>query len=581
MKFSQLLATTLRKTSADTEVVSHDLLLRAGYIRQLSAGIFSYLHLGWRSLRKIEQILREEMDAIGGVELNMPVVHPAEIWHRTGRYDLIDESLLRFTDRTKRSMVLAMTHEEVVGTLAASEITSYKQLPKLIYQMQTKYRDEARARGGLIRVKEFVMKDSYSLDTSWEGLEKQYHAHYYAYYKIFMRAGLPVIAIKSDTGMMGGSIAHEYMYLTDIGEDTIFLCEKTGYKANKEVAVFKKHYPNITPKALEKVYTPQQKTIADLADFLGVCPDECAKMVFFMGEIADEEEEKLIAVVVRGDMEVNPVKVQKLAKAVRMRTATEDEIAAAGGVAGFASPIGLDDCMSIVVVDDLVAHSNNLVTGANESEYHYLNSCYGRDYTAQIVGDVAMAYEGAPAPNTDDDDAVLTAVRGVEVGNIFQLGTKYSEALDATFMGENGRPQPIVMGSYGIGVGRMLACLAEEHHDENGLKLPPQVAPYHVHIVGLLDKANVKEQADMLYHLLKNAGIEVLYDDRHKKMASPGIKFSDADLIGLPIRLTISSRSLKNGGVELKRRDNGESKMVELEEVLLEIRKLLGEMTIG
>jgi len=566
MKVSQLLGVTQKESSGGADLISHDLLVRAGYIRQLSSGIFSQLHLGHRSLQKIQQILREEMDRIGGVEIAMPVVHPADIWKKTGRYDEIDESLVRFSDRAERDLVLAMTHEEVVSSITQSEVTTYKQLPILVYQMQTKFRDEARPRGGLIRVKEFIMKDSYSLDSSWEGLETQYKAHYEAYFRIFKRAGLPVIAIKSDVGMMGGKVAHEYMYISDIGEDTIFICDKTGYQANKEVAVFRKKYPQgEAESALEKVHTPGTKTIEDVAKFLGVEENRCGKMVFFMGEFA-EKEEKLVAVVVRGDMEVNPVKVQKLADVKKMRPATEEEITAAGTVAGYASPKPLIGDKVVVVADDLVANSPNLVLGADKTDYHYKNMCYGRDYTATLVGDVAMAYEGALSPDSEDDSATLRAVRGVEVGNIFQLGTKYTEGLNAYFMDENGRSHPVIMGSYGIGVGRLLACLAEECHDADGLSLPISVAPYQVNFIVLIDSAETKAAADTLYEAMKKAGIEVLYDDR--KIKSAGVKFKDADLRGIPLRVTISKRSLENGGVEFKCRGEKDFEIVPTEEII-------------
>lgn len=570
MRFSQLLAKTLREESKDAELKSHDLLLRAGYIRQLGAGIFSYLHLAHRSLNKIKNIMREEMDAIGGVEISMPFVHPADVWKKTNRWYEIDDSLARFQDRTERDMVLAMTHEEVVADIASTEVKSYKHMPLLVYQIQDKFRDEARSRGGLIRVREFTMKDSYSLDKDWESLEKQYINHYDAYFRIFGRADLPVEAILSDTGMMGGKVAHEFMYITPIGEDTIFICEKTGYRANKEVATFRKTYTEDAPKDLEKVETPQTKTIEDLAKLLKIEASQTAKAVFFMGTF--EEEEKLVFAVVRGDMEANAIKIQKLVKAKALRPAEENEIKAVGAVPGFASPIGIQTEKAIVIIDDLVVKTNNLVAGANEADYHYLNTCFDRDYKADIVGDIVSAFEGAFAPNSSEeentDEYKLKAVRGVEVGNIFQLGVKYTKGLDATFMNENGKPEPIIMGSYGIGVGRLLACVIEEHNDEKGLKLPITIAPFQVHLVALLDNDEIKQLAAETYQNLKQAGIEVLFDDRDKKMAGPGVKFSDADLMGIPIRLTLSKRSLQNGGIELKLRREEESQMFSPEEIV-------------
>ena len=552
MKFTNLFSKTLRDDQKDADVVSHNLLLRAGYIRQLASGIFSYLHFGQRCMRKIEQIIREEMDAIGGDEICMPIVHPAEIWQKTNRWYEIDDSMARFKDRNDRDMVLAMTHEEVVANLASKEIDTYKQLPKLVYQIYTKFRDEPRSRGGLIRVREFTMKDSYSLDRDWEGLEKQYQAHYEAYFRIFTRAGLPSIAILSDTGMMGGRIAHEYMYVTPIGEDTIFICEESGYKANKEVATIRKVYTEEEPKELQKVHTPAKSTIAGLAEFLDVGEDRTAKAVFFHGTAG--EEEKVVVAIVRGDMEANAIKIQKLAKVAGMRPATTEEIASIGAVAGYASPIGLNREKCMVLVDDLVAKSNNLVTGANEADYHYLNSCYGRDYEADVVGDIVSAYDGALCPVSESDDHKLSSVRGIEIGNIFQLGTKYTAAMNAVFTDLDGKPKPIVMGSYGIGVGRMLACLCEEYNDDQGLRLPISVAPYQVIIVAILDNEEVATAANDLYEQMRKNGVEVILDDRNKKAATPGVKFRDAELVGIPIQLTISKRSLKNGGVEFKTR---------------------------
>ena len=572
MRVSQLIGSTLRETSRETELVSHDLLLRAGFIRQLASGIFSTLHLAQRSLEKIEQVIKEEMDAIGGVEISMPVVHPAELWEQTGRYQAIDDSLARFQDRSERRMVLAMTHEEVVAWLAASEISSYKQLPKLIYQIQMKFRDELRSRGGLIRVREFRMKDSYSLDTSWEGLEKQYEAHYHAYFRMMKRLGLPVAAVLSDVGMMGGRKAHEFMYLTPIGEDTIFIDEENEYYANREIAVMQKHAgEQPEPQALTEVATPDMKTIEELSQFLNVEASQTAKVVFYFARTAEEEEGKLVIAVVRGDHEVNEIKLRNLIQAVEFRVAEEAEIREAGCEPGYASPIGIPEGAALVVADDLIPQLSNLVTGANKAGYHYTGSNYGRDYKADIVADIINAVDGGISP----EGGVLKAHRAVEVGNIFQLGTKYSESLDANFMSEQGRPTPIIMGSYGIGIGRLLACLVEEYNDENGLCLPAQVAPYHVQLVSLADKEETIEAAEQLYTDLKAAGVEVLYDDRTKKVASPGVKFKDADLRGMPYRITVSKKTLADGEVEWKPRTGGEMVRVKLEDILGVVKEAL------
>lgn len=575
MKFTNLFSKTLREDQKEAEVVSHNLMLRAGYIRQLASGIFSYLHFGQKSLRKIEQILREELDAIGGDEICMPIVHPAEVWQKTNRWYQIDDSMVRFKDRNDRDMVLAMTHEEIVANLACTEIDTYKQLPKLVYQIYTKFRDEKRSRSGLIRVREFTMKDSYSLDKDVAGLEKQYIHHYDSYFRIFARTGLPAIAILSDTGMMGGKVAHEYMYVTPIGEDTIFICDSSGYKANKEVAKIRKVYPNIEPKPMEKVHTPNHKTIAELADFLKVEEQNCAKVVFFSGKIG--EEQKVIIAIVRGDMEANPIKIQKLCMVTDMAPATNEEIEGIGAVAGYASAIGVDREKCIVVVDDLVANTNNLVAGANEVDYHFINVCYERDYTADMVDDIVSAYDGALCPISKDSDSTLSSVRGVEIGNIFQLGTKYTAALGATYTDDNGRNQPIVMGSYGIGVGRLLSCLCEEYNDDRGLRLPISVAPYAVHLVGLMENEASVAASDQLYADLKKAGVDVIYDNRDKKTRA-GVKFGDADLIGIPIRVTVSKRSLKNGGFEFKLRSEEEKSIIPQEEAVAIIQKTIQQL---
>jgi len=577
MRYSRLLISTKNINVRPNEVYSQELLVKAGYIRQLSSGIFSALHFGQRSFQKIEKIIREEMDAIGGTEISMPVVHPADIWKQTNRYFEVDESMVKFQDRAGRDMVLGMTHEEVVASLAKSEVTTYKQLPKLVYQIQTKFRDEARSRHGLIRVREFVMKDSYSLDKDWEGLAAQYDNHYDAYFRIFYRAGLPVISVKSDVGMMGGKVAHEYMYITDIGEDTLFICDETGYRANKEVAVFKKPTPAAVEEGtMEEVHTPETSTINSLAQMMNVGAEDCGKVVFFAGEV--EGEATVVLAVVRGDMEVNTVKLQKVTGSKYLEPANDEQIKALGSYPGFASPIGVDKSKCVVVIDDLIADTKNLVMGANKKDYHLKNVCAGRDYEADKVADIVSAFEGAIAPNATDDSHVLKSVRGVETGNIFQLGTKYTSGLDAYFADETGKSQPIIMGSYGIGVGRLLACLAEEYCDDNGLVMPITVAPYQVHIVGLLNNDEVTAAADELYQSLQKVGVEVLYDDRHFKTASNGEKFGDADLIGIPIRLTVSKRSMQNGGVELKLRNDGEGKIISSNEAVEAVKAAISEM---
>ncbi|MCW5876311.1 MAG: proline--tRNA ligase [Anaerolineales bacterium] len=554
---------TLRDAPADAEVASHQLLARAGLIRQLGAGIYTLMPMGWRAIGKIEDIMREEINAIGGQEIYMPVVHPADLWKETGRWYKIGGEMSRFHDRKGHDMVLAMTHEEVVADLARREIQSYKQLPRLVYHIQTKWRDDARPRAGLIRVREFTMKDSYSLDADEAGLDKQYRAHYQAYFNIFTRCGVPAVAVASDVGMMGGSMAHEYMYLTPVGEDTLLLCDKCGYRANRQIALFQK--PQVQAEdagELQKVETPNVATIEDLAAFLKVPKARTAKAVFLMATFSEgeREEQKLVFSVVRGDMDVNETKLANALKAKELRPAHPEEIAAIGAVAGYASPVGQNG--ALVVVDDLITLSPNLVAGANQEGYHYTNVNYGRDYQADIVADIASAEEGSACPKCG---SAMRTSRGVEVGNIFKLGTDYTDALGATFLDESGKEQTVIMGSYGIGSGRLLACAAEENHDDKGLIWPISIAPYQVHLLALRGGA---EQGEALYADLQAAGLEVLFDDRDE---SPGIKFNDADLIGLPIRLTVSERSMKEGGVEFKLRHEDEKRIVALEDVVAQV----------
>ncbi len=562
MKMTQMFGQTLRDAPADAEVVSHQLLVRAGYIRQLGAGIYTLMPLAKRTTDKLENVMRDEMNAIGGQEIFMPVVHPADLWKETNRWYEIGDEMSRFQDKNDRDMVLAMTHEEVVADLTRKDVQSYRQLPRLIYHLQTKWRDDPRPRAGLIRVREFTMKDSYSLDADEAGLDKQYRAHYQAYFNIFRRCGLPAVAVLSDVGMMGGSMAHEYMYLTPIGEDTLLICDGCGYMANRQIAKFRKpEAAGGEAAALEKVATPGVTTIQALAEFLNVTAAQTAKAVFMTGTFreGDADVQRLVFAVVRGDMELNDTKLANAIKSKELRPAHEEEIRAAGAVAGYASPVGLKNQDVLVVVDDLVKDSVNLVAGANEAGFHLLNTNYGRDYEAAIVTDIAAAEEGSACANCGQP---LGVRRGVEVGNIFKLGTKYTKALGAHFLDKDGKEQDVIMGSYGIGSGRLLQCIVEEHHDDKGIIWPISVAPYHVHLVAL---RGGDEVASKLYADLTARGVEVLYDDREE---SPGVKFNDADLIGLPLRVTVSERTLKENAVEFKLRREADRAVVPIEQAL-------------
>jgi prolyl-tRNA synthetase len=571
---STMFSHTLREAPSDAQTASHALLVRAGYIQQHAAGIFSALPLGLRALQKIEAIIREEMDAIGGQEIKMPVVNPASIWQETERYYTIGAEMARFEDRTERPMVLAMTHEEVVTDLVRNEVESYRQLPALVYHIQTKWRDDPRPRAGLIRVREFTMKDSYSLDVDEAGLDQQYKAHYQAYFNIFRRCGLDPIAVGSDTGMMGGSMAHEFMVLTPIGEDTLLLCGQCGYAANRQIARCQKPPADEAPMApVERVETPGVTTISDLSTFLNVPASKTAKSVLMVATVSEAQEDvdRLVFAVVRGDMSVNETKLANAVRAKELRPATDAEIRAIGAEPGFASPIGVHD--ALIVVDDAVVSSPNLVAGANEADVHLRNVNYGRDYEADIVCDLVAAEEGSACPTCG---AGMRARRGIEVGNIFKLGTRYSEAMGATFVNEEGVSHPVVMGSYGIGVGRALACVAETHNDDYGLIWPITIAPYPVHLVTLgPEGSRSREAAEQLYASLKEAGIEVLYDDRDQ---SAGVKFNDADLLGMPIRLTVARRGMKQNAVEMKLRDQKEREMIPFDAILSEVEATIASL---
>ena len=567
MRMAHLFGRTLREAPGDVELPSHKYMIRAGMIRPLGAGIYSLLPLGWRVVRKVEQVIREEIDAIGGQEMLMPVVHPADVWKESGRYEAVGPEMTRFKDRGDRDMVLAMTHEEVVADLARQEINSYRQLPMLVYHIQTKWRDEPRARGGLIRVREFTMKDSYSLDLDEAGLDLQYRNHWNAYERIFRRCGLDYVIVGADTGMMGGSASHEYMALSEYGEDLVLICPNGDYAANQEVALFKRDAKvdePLLPK--EEVATPDTTTIQKLAEFMGVPLARTAKAVFFVGESG-----AFIFAVIRGDLDVNETKLRKATGERTLTPATVEQIHAIGAEAGYGSPVGVRNCR--VIVDESVRDTPNLVAGANKVGYHLRNTNLGRDYQADVVSDIASAVAGLPCPHCG---APMIAERAIEVGNIFKLGTRYSESFGATYLDANGDSKPIVMGSYGIGSGRVTATIAEQHHDDKGLVWPASVAPYHVSLVSIYtDTDNAPaEAADRLYADLQAAGIEVLYDDRAERA---GVKFNDADLIGCPVRVSVSARTLANGQAEIKPRTASEAIFVPLDDTVSTVQRLLTE----
>jgi len=564
MRLSKLFGRTIRETPADADSVSHQLLVRAGMISQGAAGVYSYLPLGWRVLRRLEQVIREEMDRVGGQELLMPALQPFELWQASGRYVSFGQSLFTLTDRKDHRLALGPTHEEVVTDLARRFLQSYREMPLMLYQIQTKFRDEPRPRGGLLRVREFIMKDLYSFDADEAGLDATYRTMAGAYAAVYRRLGLPAVMVEADSGAIGGKASHEFMVLTETGEDVVIHCRACGYAANAEKATGRKDLVGPTgeapeaPLPLEEVATPHSTTIDQVADFLHLPSFKTLKAVFY---VADGQ---FVLAVIRGDLEVNEVKLQRVLKCNLLRLAEAEEVEAAGIVAGFASPIGLANVM--VVADDSVPGAVNLVAGANRPGFHYLNSNHGRDYTARKVADIALVQKGDRCPSCG---AFLDADRGIEVGHIFKLGTFLSEKLSALFLDESGRSKPAVMGCYGIGVGRLLAAVVERWHDDKGILWPMAIAPYQVHLCTLNpDREDVLDAGERLYESLRAAGVEVLYDDR---ATSPGGKFNDADLIGIPVRLTVSPRTLGSGSVEMKRRNEKESHLVPLERVVREV----------
>jgi prolyl-tRNA synthetase len=555
MRISNLFGRTLREAPADADIPSHIWLVRAGMIRPLAAGLYTYLPLGWRVIRRIEQIIRQEMDAIGGQEMLMPVVQPAELWQATGRWHEIGPELFRFEDRTGRDLVLGMTHEEVITDLARQEINSYRQLPAVVYQFQTKMRDEPRSRGGLMRVREFIMKDAYSLDVDEAGLEAFYPSIYQAYVNIFRRCGLEPLAVEADPGMMGGTGSHEFVLPNAHGEDTVVVCSACNYAANLENARTVRTSDESDMLAIEEVATPGIDTIAGLADFLGLPERHTAKAVFYTAD------DKLVFAVIRGDLEINETKLARVLGTADFAPASEEAIRAAGAVPGYASPIAVEGRATIIVDKSIVA-ARNLVAGANREGYHLRNVNYGRDYTADRVVDIATVRAGDACPNCGDP---LRLQRAIELGHIFKLGTRYSEPMGATFPDAAGNARPVVMGSYGIGLGRLMAAIAEVHHDEKGLVWPPAVAPADVYLVGLgLENEEVRSMAEELYRKLRTDGLDVLFDDRDERA---GVKFNDADLIGVPVRLTVSSRARQHGGIEVKARWSDQSQIVPADEL--------------
>lgn len=568
MRMSQGLIKTLKNVGTEAELPSHRLLLKAGMARRISTGIYSLAPLAFRVIRNIEAIVREEMEAIGGQEVLLPVAQPASLWRESGRYEAIDASLARWKDRSGQEMVLAMTHEEAVTDLVRSMVDSYRQLPLMIFQIQTKYRDEARPRAGLIRVREFTMKDAYSFHTSYADLDAYYEHVVQAYKNFYQRCGVDILVVQSDSGMMGGKIAHEFMVLADGGEDTLIVCKQCGYSANRDVAVSNKAAgaPANADAPLAPVvdhHTPGTATIETLAKAMSVTAAETMKCVFYTAD-----NRSVVLACVRGDLEVNDVKLQNLTGLAGLRTLSAAEATEFGLAVGYASPVGLKLNVPVkVVVDDSILNARNLVTGANAIDHHISGVNHGRDFQADVVGDIASATDGQVCVHCG---AALSAVRGIEAGNTFKLGTKYSVSMGANFQDEDGTLKPMIMGCYGIGIGRMLACIIEQSHDDDGIIWPASVAPYPFHLLVAGREPAALEAADQLYAEL--GADHVLYDDREM---SPGVKFKDADLLGMPVRITISNRSLAAGGAEIRVRRTGETVVVPLADAVATAQRLV------
>lgn len=563
MKLSKMHLKTLREVPNEAEIPSHILMLRAGMIRKLASGVYGFMPLGWRTLRKIEDIIRQEMDAAGGQEIHMSAIQPSELWEESGRWYAYGPELWRIKDRHGREFCLGPTHEEIFTDIVRSDINSYRQLPMNLYQIQTKYRDEARPRFGLMRSREFIMKDAYSFDRDQEGLDKSYNDMYEAYEKIFTRCGLEFRPVEADTGAIGGSNSHEFTAISEVGESEIAYCESCSMAATVERAECVDAAPqdDVEMLSMEEVHTPGTKTIESVAEFLGLEQSQTIKALLFVTYDNEGKEDGYVAAFVRGDRELN---MTKLVNALgipehAIEFADEEKMAAATGcVGGFTGPTGLHDCK--MVVDSELPGLKNLCAGACKADHHLINVNYGRDYEADIIADIKTLAEGDACPVCG---APVKHARGIEVGQVFKLGTKYSEAMGATYKDENMKDHPIVMGCYGIGVTRTMAAIIEQHHDDNGIIWPMAVAPYHAVITVMKPDDEIQSRvAEEIYTRLTNAGAEVLLDDRKER---PGVKFKDADLLGIPVRITVG-RGAAEGLVEYKMRRDADKEEMSVEE---------------
>lgn len=568
MFYSRYFIPTLKETPSDAEVISHQLMLRAGMIRKLSAGIYSYLPLGLRSIRKFENIVREEMNRAGAIEMLMPSVQPAELWQESGRWQFYGKELLRFKDRKDNEFCMGPTHEEVITDMVRREIKSYRQMPINFYQIQTKFRDEIRPRFGLMRGREFIMKDAYSFDVDGTAADLSYDKMYQAYMRIFERCGLNFRAVEADTGSIGGSSSHEFMVLADSGEDAIVSCDSCRYAANVEKAESRPalKLADVEPLALQKTCTPDMKTISAVAGFLNMDPVQTIKTLVYCSE-----KDEPVMVLLRGDHELNEIKLKNFMGWDEVRMATEELIMQlTGSPVGFLGPMELKQPLK-VIADVTVQGMSNVVVGANERDMHFQNANPGRDFVVERFVDLRNVAAGEPCPRCEQGS--LEMWRGIEVGHVFKLGTKYSTALNATYLDTDGHEQVIFMGCYGIGIGRTIAAAIEQNHDENGIIFPLPIAPFHCSVVALNTKdKGVVAEAEEIYFKLEKLGIDVLFDDRDER---PGIKFKDNDLIGIPLRIVVGSKGLAEGKVEVKIRATGEVLLLPIEEAVETVRKFV------
>jgi prolyl-tRNA synthetase len=565
MRFSKMLIPTLKESPADAEVVSHKLMLRGGYIRKLASGIYSYLPLGLAAIRKVEKIVQEEMNLAGAQELLLPMVQPSDLWKESGRWQKYGAELLRFTDRHDRESCLGPTHEEVITDLVRKNLHSYRDLPINLYQIQTKFRDEIRPRFGLMRGREFIMKDGYSFDATESGAEETYKKMNVAYHKIFSRCGLKFRAVDADSGSIGGSFSHEFMVLADTGEDTIVTCRNCSYAANMEMAQAAiSPSDNAEMKDLAKIDTPGKRQVVAVCDFLNITPDKLVKTLIYIVDGTP------VAVLLRGDHEVQEVKLQNLLNADEIRLADDKEVFDATGVpTGYLGPAGLGIKK---LADQEVGRMCNFAIGANEKNYHMLNANLERDFEIDAIGDIRTVTEQDLCPKCDGP---LVLTKGIEVGHIFKLGTSYSEALKATFLDSQGEEKYFIMGCYGIGVSRIVAAAIEQNHDKDGMIFPMPIAPFQVIILNLSTKdEDITNAAEALYQKCLDNGIEAIIDDRDER---PGIKFKDADLIGIPLRVNVGKNFSKDGQVEIKIRSTGETLSFSAEDAPEKIKSLVGE----